>query len=156
MSKKSVDTYEASWWSRLTQSRYFVYILISPLFLILFAYVIYPFYSTFIQSFAGDNQLANYQKFFSLESTANLEALWNSFYISIISVICCAVVGVMMAFLLERYDFPGRRLLSILVLVPMALPPLVGFYPFHFYMVKVVSSRAYFSRCFNWKMFRLP
>lgn len=56
MSKKSVDTYEASWWSRLTQSRYFVYILISPLFLILFAYVIYPFYSTFIQSFAGDNQ----------------------------------------------------------------------------------------------------
>lgn len=132
MSKKSVDTYEASWWSRLTQSRYFVYILISPLFLILFAYVIYPFYSTFIQSFAGDNQLANYQKFFSLESTANLEALWNSFYISIISVICCAVVGVMMAFLLERYDFPGRRLLSILVLVPMALPPLVGVLSFTF------------------------
>lgn len=132
MSKKSVDTYEASWWSRLKQSRYFVYILISPLFLILFAYVIYPFYSTFIQSFAGDNQLANYQKFFSLESTANLEALWNSFYISIISVICCAVVGVMMAFLLERYDFPGRRLLSILVLVPMALPPLVGVLSFTF------------------------
>lgn len=132
MSKKSVDTYEASWWSRLTQSRYFVYILISPLFLILFAYVIYPFYSTFIQSFAGDNKLANYQKFFSLESTANLEALWNSFYISIISVICCAVVGVMMAFLLERYDFPGRRLLSILVLVPMALPPLVGVLSFTF------------------------
>ncbi|MER2119673.1 MAG: iron ABC transporter permease [Solibacillus sp.] len=132
MSKKSVDTYEASWWSRLTQSRYFVYILISPLFLILFAYVIYPFYSTFIQSFAGDHQLANYQKFFSLESTANLEALWNSFYISIISVICCAVVGVMMAFLLERYDFPGRRLLSILVLVPMALPPLVGVLSFTF------------------------
>lgn len=132
MSKKSVGTYEASWWSRLTQSRYFVYILISPLFLILFAYVIYPFYSTFIQSFAGDNQLANYQKFFSLESTANLEALWNSFYISIISVICCAVVGVMMAFLLERYDFPGRRLLSILVLVPMALPPLVGVLSFTF------------------------
>ncbi|MER2028532.1 MAG: iron ABC transporter permease [Solibacillus sp.] len=132
MSKKSVDTYEASWWSRLTQSRYFVYILISPLFLILFAYVIYPFYSTFIQSFAGDNQLANYQKFFSLESTANLEALWNSFYISIISVICCAVVGVMMAFLLERYDFPGRRLLSILVLAPMALPPLVGVLSFTF------------------------
>lgn len=41
------------------------------------------------------------------------------------NVICCAVVGVMMVFLLERYDFPGRRLLSILVLVPMALPPLV-------------------------------
>lgn len=150
MSKKSVDTYEASWWSRLTQSRYFVYILISPLFLILFAYVIYPFYSTFIQSFAGDNQLANYQKFFSLESTANLEALWNSFYISIISVICCAVVGVMMAFLLERYDFPGRRMLSILVLVPMALPPLVGVLSFTF----LYGESGIFPRLFQ-QMFQL-
>src|SRR5690606_19039812 len=150
MSKKSVDTYEASWCSRLTQSRYFVYILISPLFLILFAYVIYPFYSTFIQSFAGDNQLANYQKFFSLESTANLEALWNSFYISIISVICCAVVGVMMAFLLERYDFPGRRLLSVLVLVPMALPPLVGVLSFTF----LYGESGIFPRLFQ-QMFQL-
>lgn len=150
MSKKSVDTHEASWWSRLTQSRYFVYILISPLFLILFAYVIYPFYSTFIQSFAGENQLANYQKFFSLESTANLEALWNSFYISIISVICCAVVGVMMAFLLERYEFPGRRLLSILVLVPMALPPLVGVLSFTF----LYGESGIFPRLFQ-QMFQL-
>lgn len=150
MSKKSVDTYEANWWSRLTQSRYFVYILISPLFLILFAYVIYPFYTTFVQSFAGDNTLVNYKKFFSLESTANLEALWNSFYISIISVICCAVVGVMMAFLLERYDFPGRRILSILVLVPMALPPLVGVLSFTF----LYGESGIFPRLFQ-QLFQL-
>ena len=37
-----------------------------------------------------------------------------------------------MAFLLERYDFPGRRVLSVLVLVPMALPPLVGVLSFTF------------------------
>ncbi|WP_413364298.1 ABC transporter permease [Lysinibacillus sp. 3P01SB] len=129
---KQQAEYQRSWWSRATQSPYFVYLLISPLFLILFAYVVYPFYSTFLQSFAGDDTLANYRKFFSLESTANLEALWNSVYISIISVICCAVVGVTMAFLLERYEFPGRRLLSVLVLVPMALPPLVGVLSFTF------------------------
>ncbi|CAM5652258.1 Putative 2-aminoethylphosphonate transport system permease protein PhnV OS=Lysinibacillus sphaericus OX=1421 GN=phnV_2 PE=3 SV=1 [Lysinibacillus sphaericus] len=46
--------------------------------------------------------------------------------------ICCALVGVTMAFLLERYEFPGRRILSILVLVPMALPPLVGVLSFTF------------------------
>ncbi len=129
--KQQVE-YQTSWWSRATRSPYFVYLLISPLFLILFAYVVYPFYSTFLQSFSGDDTLANYRKFFSLESTANLEALWNSVYISIISVICCAVVGVTMAFLLERYEFPGRRLLSVLVLVPMALPPLVGVLSFTF------------------------
>ncbi|KGR87185.1 ABC transporter permease [Lysinibacillus odysseyi] len=129
--KQQVE-YQTSWWSRAPRSPYFVYLLISPLFLILFAYVVYPFYSTFLQSFSGDDTLANYRKFFSLESTANLEALWNSVYISIISVICCAVVGVTMAFLLERYEFPGRRLLSVLVLVPMALPPLVGVLSFTF------------------------
>lgn len=123
---------QTGWWSRMTQSRYFVYVLISPLFLILFAYVVFPFYSTFLQSFTGENRFANYAKFFSLESSANLEALWNSIYISILSVICCAVVGVTMAFLLERYEFPGRRLLSVLVLVPMALPPLVGVLSFTF------------------------
>ena len=69
-SKQPVDTYNANWWSRLTQSRYFVYILVSPLFLILLAYVIYPFYTTFVQSFGGENKLANYQKFFSLQRYA--------------------------------------------------------------------------------------
>ena len=129
---KQQAQYQPSLWSRITQSPYFVYLLISPLFLILFAYVIFPFYSTFLQSFAGENRFANYAKFFSLDSPANLEALWNSFYISVFSVICCAVVGITMAFLLERYEFPGRRLLSVLVLVPMALPPLVGVLSFTF------------------------
>lgn len=132
MEKPPVHSYQSNAWTRLTQSKWFVYILISPLFLILFAYVIYPFYQTFLQSFSGERALGHYQKFFSLASPANLEALWTSLYISIISVICCALVGVTMAFLLERYEFPGRRILSILVLVPMALPPLVGVLSFTF------------------------
>ena len=135
--------------SRITQSPYFVYLLISPLFLILFAYVIFPFYSTFLQSFAGENRFANYAKFFSLDSSANLEALWNSFYISIFSVICCAVVGITMAFLLERYEFPGRRLLSVLVLVPMALPPLVGVLSFTFLYGESGIFPRFFQQLFS-------
>ena len=80
---KQQAQYQPGLWSRITQSPYFVYLLISPLFLILFAYVIFPFYSTFLQSFAGENRFTNYAKFFSLDSPANLEALWNSFYISV-------------------------------------------------------------------------
>jgi len=132
MEKPPVYSDQNNAWTRLTQSKWFVYILISPLFLVLFAYVVYPLYQTFLQSFSGDSTLTYYQKFFSLASPANLEALWTSLYISIISVICCAFVGVTMAFLLERYEFPGRRVLSILVLVPMALPPLVGVLSFTF------------------------
>lgn len=114
---------QENWWARLTRSKYFVYVLISPLFLVLLAYVIYPFYQTFLQSVVGTegSTLKNYQHFFSLTSTANLEALWTSVYISVISVITCAIVGVTMAFLIERYEFPGRKLLSVLILVPMAV-----------------------------------
>lgn len=126
--------FQDNWWVKLTRSKYFVYILVSPLFLVLLAYVIYPFYQTFVQSVVNENgiTLANYKKFFSLTSTANLEALWTSVYISIISVITCAIVGVTMAFLIERYEFPGRNILSVLLLVPMALPPLVGVLSFTF------------------------
>ena len=146
---KQQAQYQPSLWSRITQSPYFVYLLISPLFLILFAYVIFPFYSTFLQSFAGENRFANYAKFFSLNSPANLEALWNSFYISIFSVICCAVVGITMAFLLERYEFPGRRLLSVLVLVPMALPPLVGVLSFTFLYGESGIFPRFFQQLFS-------
>ncbi|HWO75923.1 MAG TPA: iron ABC transporter permease [Bacillus sp. (in: firmicutes)] len=135
MSVEQTEIQARSKWSRLTQSKYFVYVLISPLFLVLLAYVIYPFYQTFVQSLNGaEGGLSggNYQRFFSLESTANIEALWTSVYISIISVITCAIVGVGMAFLMERYNFPGRKILSVLVLVPMALPPLIGALSFTF------------------------
>ncbi|WP_369382222.1 ABC transporter permease [Lysinibacillus fusiformis] len=132
MEKQTVNASQESIWTRIFHSNWFIYILISPLFLVLFAYVVYPFYQTFTQSFAGDEPFLHYKKFFNLASPANLEALWTSIYISIISVLCCAIVGVTMAFLLECYNFPGRRILSILVLVPMALPPLVGVLSFSF------------------------
>lgn len=118
----------------ITNSRYFVYILIAPLFLVLLAYVVYPLFQTFVQSIQVQDQfsLKNYARFFSLEHTSNLEALWTSIYISVLSVITSAIVGVSMAFLLERYEFPGRKILSVLVLVPMALPPLIGVLSFTF------------------------
>ncbi|MGF0468170.1 ABC transporter permease [Lysinibacillus fusiformis] len=132
MKKQTANASQESIRTRIFHSNWFIYVLISPLFLVLFAYVVYPFYQTFTQSFAGDKRFLHYKKFFNLASPANLEALWTSIYISIISVLCCAIVGVTMAFLLERYNFPGRRILAILVLVPMALPPLVGVLSFSF------------------------
>jgi iron(III) transport system permease protein len=118
----------------ITSSPFFVYVLVSPLFLILLAYVIYPLFETFVASIKIDEQITfkNYARFFSLEHTANLEALWTSLYISVLSVITCGFVGVTLAFLLERYEFPGRDMLSVLALVPMALPPLIGVLSFTF------------------------
>ncbi|HUP43269.1 MAG TPA: iron ABC transporter permease [Thermoanaerobaculia bacterium] len=59
-------------------------------------------------------------------------ALWRSLWTSVASVALAAAVGVPLAFLFERAEFPGRRLLGALVALPVALPPLVGVIAFLF------------------------
>lgn len=115
-------------WQRICSAPWFVYVLISPLLIVLLGYVLFPLVQTFVESVKIGDQLTfkNYVKFFGLTHTANLEALFTSLYISVLSVITCGLVGSAMAFLLNRYEFPGRGLLSVLVMVPMALPPLIG------------------------------
>ena len=60
------------------------------------------------------------------------QALWRSLWISAASVILAAAVGVPLAFVFERSEFPGRRVLGVLVALPVALPPLVGVIAFLF------------------------
>ena len=59
-------------------------------------------------------------------------ALWRSLWISLASVVLAAGIGVPLAFLFERTDFPGRRFLAAVVALPVALPPLVGVIAFLF------------------------
>jgi iron(III) transport system permease protein len=65
-------------------------------------------------------------------SRAELGALGASLWISVASVALAAVIGVPLAFVFERYDFPGRRVLGALVALPAVLPPLVGVIAFLF------------------------
>jgi iron(III) transport system permease protein len=59
-------------------------------------------------------------------------ALWGSVWISLASVAVAALVGVPLAFLVERLDFPGRRWLATALALPAVLPPLVGSMAFLF------------------------
>jgi iron(III) transport system permease protein len=59
-------------------------------------------------------------------------ALWRSLWISAASVALAALVGVPLAFVFARLEFPGRRVLGGLVALPVALPPLVGVIAFLF------------------------
>ncbi|HEX6036538.1 iron ABC transporter permease [Longimicrobium sp.] len=67
-----------------------------------------------------------------LGSRAEREALWNSVWISVASVVLSALIGVPLAFLFARRDFPGRRVLGALAAMPVLLPPLVGTISFMF------------------------
>ncbi len=59
-------------------------------------------------------------------------ALWDSLWISVASVALSAAIGIPLAFLFVRYEFPGRRLLGAVVALPAVLPPLVGVLAFLF------------------------
>ncbi len=100
--------------------------------LVLLWLVLYPNLFVLGDSFrsAGGWTLEHYQRFAA--SRSEREALWNSVWISVASVALSAAVGVPLAFLFARRDFPGRRLLGALAAMPVLLPPLVGTISFLF------------------------
>src|SRR5204863_4347530 len=78
-----------------------------------------------------------------IASPADREALRTSIVISVASVFASLAIGVPLAFLLGRFEFPGRRLLRAVATLPAALPPLVGVIAFLFlYGESGVVTRA--------------
>src|SRR5699024_9426216 len=110
-----------------------LYLLI-PVILILVGYVLYPTFETFLESIRknGVFSMQNYHDFFGAKASANFEALWNSVYISLLSVLFSALIGIPLAFIFTRYDFPGRQFFSNIAIMPIVLPSLVGVMAFMF------------------------
>lgn len=61
-----------------------------------------------------------------------MKALANSMLLGFATVITTSIIGFTVAYLLVRYDFPGRRVFSFLTTVPIVMPPLVGVLGFIF------------------------
>jgi iron(III) transport system permease protein len=55
-----------------------------------------------------------------------LEGLRNALAIAVLSTVTALVLGIVAALLLHRYQFPGRRVLTALVPLPLMVPPFVG------------------------------
>ncbi|HET7730935.1 MAG TPA: iron ABC transporter permease [Usitatibacter sp.] len=100
-------------------------------FLLLF--VFYPLTRIFYDAFtneAGAFTAANFAEFFT--DRYYLRSLWKSLLLGLAAVATTSVVGIAVAFLLLRYDFPFRGTFSYLTMLPMILPPLVGVLGFVF------------------------
>ena len=94
--------------------------------------VVYPLGLVLIEAFrAGDTwSLVNVREFAA--QPQEWGALWNTLWISFASVVLAGAIGVPVAFVFERLEFPGRRTLGALVALPVVLPPLVGVIAFMF------------------------
>ncbi len=92
----------------------------------------YPLLMTALEALGGPGSwtLAHFSTFFQRQD--EWLALWRSLWISAASVVAAALLGIPLAFLFERAEFPGRRILSAIVALPVALPPLVGVIAFLF------------------------
>ena len=94
--------------------------------------VVYPIILSGVEGFVGPEgaTLAYARAFFARPN--EWRALWGSLWISLATVVASALIGVPLAFLFGRTEFPGRKVLGALVGLPVALPPLVGVLAFLF------------------------
>jgi iron(III) transport system permease protein len=98
-------------------------------------FLIYPLIRLFYDAFTTEQgvfTLMNFYDFFT--DSYYLKSLVNSLLLGLGTVITTSILGITIAFLLLRYEFPGRNLFSYLTIIPMIMPPLVGVMGFVFIM----------------------
>jgi len=96
-------------------------------------FLIYPLIRLFYDTFTTDQgyfTLMNFSGFFT--DSFYLKCLVNSLLLGAATVVTTSILGIAIAFLLIRYDFPGRNLFSYLTIIPMIMPPMVGVMGFVF------------------------
>ena len=99
----------------------------------LIVFVLFPLTRVFYDAFtteSGAFTLANFHEFFT--DKYYLRSLWKSLALGAAAVATTSVIGIAVALLLVRYEFPFRNLFSYLTMLPMILAPLVGVLGFTF------------------------
>jgi iron(III) transport system permease protein len=100
-------------------------------FLILF--IVYPLMRIFydaVTNEAGEFTLVYFRDFFT--DSFYLRSFWRSMVLGVAAVFTTSVIGIAVALLIVRYEFPFRMTFSYLTMLPMILPPLVGVLGFVF------------------------
>jgi iron(III) transport system permease protein len=106
--------------------------LAAGLLLVLVWLVVYPILIVLVEGLREQSSWTLQFVRLFLERPTEWRALWGSLWISIASVMLAAALGLPLAVLFARYDFPGARILGALAALPAVLPPLVGVLAFLF------------------------
>jgi iron(III) transport system permease protein len=108
--------------------------------------VAYPLLLTLVESVRGPAgwTLEHVVRFAS--DGLEWRTLWASIWIAAASVTLAALIGVPLAFVIERYRFFGRGVLGTLAALPIALPPLAGVLSF----VVLFGEGGFAARLVQW------
>ena len=105
--------------------------------LLVFAFMMYVAFP--LAMMAGDSLKAGggfsfqqYASLFDPANGANSEAILNSIFVAVLSVVFSGLLGLCLAFVVTQVEFPGKAVVARLAILPIALPPLVGVIAFRF------------------------
>ena len=120
------------------------------LWLFLALFLVYPLLRIFYDAVTDEGgrlTLVNFAAFFT--DAFYLRALWKSLVLGAATVAASSVIGIAVAFLLVRFDFPGRSLFGYLTMIPIISPPLVGTLGFIFILGRAGSINVLLQDVFD-------
>ena len=93
---------------------------------LLVAFLLYPVLVVLYEAFTVDGafSLLNFTNFFA--NDLFVECFSNSVVVAVAAVITTSLIGIPLSYFITRYDFPGKRVLEVLAMMPMIIPPFVG------------------------------
>jgi len=97
---------------------------------ILVGYILYPALKTFQISLIKNGQFSfgNYMDFFSKD--INRMVLSNTIILGLFTVIICGLIGTSLAFAVNFFDMPFKKIIDKLLLLPLVLPGLIIVFSF--------------------------
>jgi iron(III) transport system permease protein len=115
-------------WGALRHDPWTLVALLALAFLLVF--VVLPLFELLRQSLVGQESgrfgLENFVTFF--ESRYFRRALGNSVLVATLGTVMALLIGLPLAFVFARYDFPAKRWIEVAILMSMLSPPFVGAY----------------------------
>ena len=107
------------------------YVLYAGILGLLAAVLIWPIWLTIRGAFLQDATASTggwtlYHVFDVFRDPILLLGLFNAFAIAFCTTLLSIIISAPLAWLVARWEFPGKKLLSAFLLVPLILPPFVG------------------------------
>ncbi len=102
-----------------------ILILVSTALLTIF--IIAPIATVVFNAFEEPNGTIGFQNFINFWATPSFRrGLQNSVICAFLTLGTTSVIGIPVAYVMTRYDFPAKRLFNLLTILPLMVPPFVG------------------------------
>jgi len=119
------------------KNRFNNYILLVTILIFLTVFLVWPMAYVFKRSFIDDKGFTFFYFGSLLSDPLQLEAICTSLLIAFLVTLVSLIIALPIAWIIARWSFPGKTLITGFFLLPMILPPFVG----------ALGMKMIFSRC---------